>query len=89
MEQTQVNQPKKSFGQKALSPGYKVGGWHYRLKAIGTLITGVILIIIGIVIAIVTKSFNPLIFSGIGVLVLLAGWFLWWRAKSFVKGRYY
>lgn len=82
-------QPQKSFGNKVLSTGYKVSGWGYRLKAIGTILMGIILIVVGIVMAIVTKMFNPLIFSGMGVIALLVGWFLWWRAKSLVKGRYY
>ncbi len=83
------DKPQTSFGDKALSTAYKVGGWNLRLKAIGSLITGIAFIILGIVLSIVLKTFNTLIFSGIGLIALLASWFYWKRARSLVKGRFY
>jgi len=79
----------KSFGDKAVEVGYKVGGWDLRFKAIGMFITGIILFIFGIIFTFVSGSWGVLIFSLIGIVVIVAGWFSWWRAKSFVKGRYY
>jgi len=67
----------EGFGNKALSTAYKVGGWNLRLKAIGSLVLGVLLLLGGIVLAIVTKSFNALILSLIGLIALLGGWFYW------------
>ena len=84
-----VVEDKKSFGEKALSTTYKVGGWHLRMKAIGTFILGIILIIIGVVVSIYTGSFGGLGLSVVGLIALGAGWFMWWRSKSFVKGKYY
>ena len=87
----------KSLGDKALSVGYKFGGWTLRLKAIGLFATGVILIIIGILLSFVSSSFGGglksiygfLLFSLFGLLAILGGWFYWRRARSLVKGRFY
>jgi hypothetical protein len=80
---------KKGFGDKALSTSYKIGGWHLRLKAIGTIILGLILIVVGVYFAISTKNLIILVISGLGALFVLFGWISWYRAKSLVKGRFY
>ncbi len=84
-----AKQPRKSFGERALSTGYKVSGWDLRLKAIGSFIMGTVLLILGIVLAIVLKSWGALILSAVGVLAFLGGWLYWRRARSLVKGRFY
>ncbi|MDO8459563.1 MAG: hypothetical protein Q7S74_00490 [Nanoarchaeota archaeon] len=84
-----AEQPQESFGERVLSTGYKVSGWNLRLKAIGSFITGTILLILGIVLAIVLKSWGALILSAVGIFAFLGGWLYWRRAKSLTKGRYY
>ncbi len=80
---------KQNFGDKALSTAYKVGGWNLRLKAIGSAIFGLFAFIAGIVLAISTGTWGSLIFSAIGIAVLIGSWLYWKRAKSLVQGRYY
>ncbi len=77
------------MGERVLSTTYKVSGWSMRIKAISSLIVGIILIIIGIVFAVYSSSYGALVLSVVGLIVTLGGWFMWWRAKPFVKGRYY
>ncbi len=79
----------QSFGNKIFSTAYKFEGWNWRLKSISSLIIGIFFILAGIVLTIISKSFNALILSLIGLIVLLGSWFLWKRSKSLVKGRYY
>lgn len=79
----------ESFGDKALSTAYKVGGWNLRLKAIGSLIMGILLFLGGIILAIISKSFNALILSLIGLVAFFGSWIYWKRSNSLVKGRFY
>jgi len=72
-----------------LSTLLKFGGWNLRAKAIRDFIVGFLLIIAGIVLAIIFKSFNPLILLVLGIIVLFVGWLYWKRSKAPVKGRFY
>jgi hypothetical protein len=74
---------------KVLSTAFKVGGWHMRLKAIGTAVLGLFALIGGIVIAILDETATPLILSAIGVVFLIVSMLYWRRAKSSFEGRYY
>jgi uncharacterized membrane protein YidH (DUF202 family) len=94
----EIEQPQRSFGDKALLVGYKVGGWHLRFKSIGLFITGIVLIAAGIIFSYISYSNgNPLKNSAylllvlilFGLLAMLGGWFYWRRARSLVRGRFY
>ncbi|MBT6690653.1 hypothetical protein HN903_01350 [archaeon] len=85
MEQSQ----EKNFKNKALSTAYKIRGWNLRLKAIGSAIFGLFVFIGGIIIAISTKTWGSLIFSIIGIVVLIGSWIYWKRAKSADEGKFY
>jgi hypothetical protein len=85
-----IEQPQQqSAGDKALSTGYKVSGWSWRLKAIGTFIFGGILILIGLITSVITGSLIPLILVLVGLIAIFFGWIRWRRAKSLVQGRFY
>ena len=93
-----IEEPQRSFGDKALSVGYKVGGWHLRLKSIGLFLTGIVLIALGVFFSFLSDSFSGtlgnslyafFIFLVIGLLAMLGGWFYWRRARSLVRGRFY
>ena len=74
---------------KLYETAMKVSGWNLRLRAIGSFITGIILIVIGIVIAAVTEQYGGLIFCLIGAIAILGGWFYWRRSKALMEGRFY
>ncbi|MFH1307322.1 MAG: hypothetical protein ABIH72_00540 [archaeon] len=80
---------KKNIGDKALSTAYKVGGLGLKFRAISSLIIGIILIVLGVILAIIYSSFNALVLSLIGILALIASWINWKRSKSLTKGRFY
>jgi len=86
----------RSLGDKALSAGYKIGGWDLRLKAIGLFIGAAIFFVVAIYFLI--SSFGSggsaflfffVLFLVISIVNLLIGLYNWKRAKSLVKGRYY
>jgi len=67
---------------------YKASGHYGRIRAISSIIIGVIFIIVGIILAVISGSLNALILSGFGLLAVIYGWVLWKRCKSLVKGRF-
>ncbi len=89
MDETTSQNLQEGTENKVLSTAYKVGGWHLRFKAIGSLIMGILLILAGIVLAVFFKSWSALILPALGLVALLGGWLYWKRAKSLVKGRFY
>jgi len=68
---------------------FKTSGYYGKVKAIFSIIIGIILIIVGILLVIISKSPNPLILSGVGLIPLIYGWILWKRCNSLVQGRFW
>ena len=71
-----------------LKTAYKVSGWAFRLKSVGLIILGIIIIIAGIVVTIVTGLIKSLLISVFGLLFILAGWFNWWRSNRLIRGKF-
>lgn len=67
---------------------FKVSGYHGRFRAIGTIIIGIVLTVLGIILAIISDSFSTLILSGFGLLAIIYGWILWKRYKSLIQARF-
>jgi len=79
----------KSGKEKVLSATYKVTGWTWRIKVVGSMIIGILLFLGGIAGAIWAKSFTWLILSLTGLIAIIVGGIMWKRTKSLVKGRFY
>ena len=73
MEQ-QIPSQQTGFVDNALSTVNKLESWRYKLKVIGYLITGIVLVLAGIILAIIIKSFAALLISVVGLLVILGSW---------------
>ncbi|HLD10867.1 MAG TPA: hypothetical protein VJB89_02200 [Candidatus Nanoarchaeia archaeon] len=58
-----------------------------RLKATGSLITGILLLILGIILTITLNSPKSLILSGIGILAILFVLLQFKLAKKSIQGR--
>ncbi len=67
---------------------FKVSGYYGRFRAVGTIIIGIVLTVVGIILAIISNSFNALILSGFGLLAIIYGLVLWKRCKSLIQGRF-
>ena len=87
-----------SPGQKVLSGAYKLSGWHFRFKAIGSFIASGVLIIASVVFFILSFVYEELgsvglIFAVVALIISIAtffiGKFYWKRSKSLVQGRFY
>jgi hypothetical protein len=73
---------------EVLKTVYKASGWWFRLQSIGSFILGIIIIIAGIVVTIVTGVIQSLLISVVGLLFILVGWFNWWRSKRLIQGKF-
>jgi len=68
---------------------FKLSGWHYRLKAIGTCIVGLIIAIFGLYSSFTAQVTLGLIFLFIGIIVFIGGMLYWFKAKRLFEHKIY
>lgn len=80
-----------------LSPALKLSGWFSIMKSIGKLmkgiIIGIIFVLVGLYLKIISGTKWPLILILFGILIiiikLIIFWFHWVKSKVLTKGNYY
>jgi hypothetical protein len=73
-----------------LASGYmKIRGYTNIVGSIIAFIIGGLIVLIGIILSWVFSNFFPLIFSGIGLLIILAGYLGLKSSKKMREGKYY
>ena len=82
-----------------IETNYKIGGWYSRMRAIGHMISAVVITFVGLYFVFNylsnTQAGGAVIFLLMGGVCFLAGiswaigaYFYWWRSKPLVQGRF-
>ncbi|MBU2576430.1 MAG: hypothetical protein KKF50_01790 [Nanoarchaeota archaeon] len=83
----------ESTGQSVsgqITSGYlKATGYTNIVGIIISFIIGGLMVLGGMILALLFRDFFPLVFSGIGLIIIFFGWIGWRHSKKMREGKYY